>query len=199
MISLTEVDEKITENIISLEKLVKKNNFDKNILITTTITCEEIIIPDIDNLSSMGIYFFELKLDGQITNKEKWIKWTNGFKTEWDKPKRKNGEKLKAPITYKGRIEAHYKKKNTFFKTMKWIPLYLGKSQELSKRINEHLNDELNDTTYSLKLGKRNFLKGKTIRVSVIEFDAKIKNYNVIAPHIERIKREDLNPIIGKQ
>ncbi len=82
---------------------------------------------------------------------------------------------------------------------MKWVPLYIGKSKTLKSRIKEHLNDPLETTRGGLKIGKRDFLKGKTIRISVIEFDSKIENYDVIAPYIENMKRNDLNPIIGKQ
>ncbi len=98
--NLTKIDAKISKNLnevndlfkeIRFKKIEKKGEFE---LILT-----EIAIPKSIELSKMGLYFFELKLDNKITNREEWLQWTDDFKNYWAKPKKKKWRETKIAYT----------------------------------------------------------------------------------------------------
>ena len=115
-----------------------------------------------------------------------------GFKKEWKSDK----SIIKTPNISSSRI--HFDGKE------KWYPFYIGKSEKLSKRINEHCFQDRDKTTYGLKLKNRNSLlenakfgfsyyrvtQDKTLDKNVIQF---------VMTNLEREIRNEINPWVGKQ
>lgn len=89
-------------------------------------------------------------------------------------------------------------KSHTPVKLNQWIPLYIGKSKNISKRLQEHVfSKDMNAKTYALKLSHRKNLMGKSFRITAIEVN--VKNYDLILPVLESTLRNRINPIIGRQ
>ncbi len=91
-----------------------------------------------------------------------------------------------------------------FDKCNKWYPLYIGKAEKLSNRINEHCFQDFNKTTYGLKLKHRkSLLENSKIRFSYYRItDKKLFDKNAIQfvmTNLEREIRNDIKPWIGKQ
>lgn len=80
---------------------------------------------------------------------------------------------------------------------------YVGKSEKLSKRINEHLTHHNNHATYGLKLANRknfnlhDFEIGYWVLPLDNTFSKEIKQF--IITTLEQKVREKLNPLIGKK
>jgi hypothetical protein len=113
--------------------------------------------------------------------------WFNQFQFNWELPKYK---KCWTPNSKKKRVEKH---------TVlgQWIPLYIGKSKRVSKRLTTHLNLKLEQPTTSLKLKARTNMNSLNFRFSAIMVD--VKNYDIIMPMFEKILRDQINPILGRQ
>lgn len=90
----------------------------------------------------------------------------------------------------KSRIHAHSQ-------FNEWIPLYIGKSRNIGGRITEHVHQVKDRRTFSMKLKARTNLHGNVLRVSWIPLD--VVNYDMIAPAIESMLRDRINPILGRQ
>ena len=137
-----------------------------------------------DQIQFPGIYLFEIKNDGKFASFEKWIK---DFKAKWE-----NEEYLKkhTPNLRELSIKAHSHLAD-------WVPMYIGKSRHVNKRIDEHINKELHKTTYALKLMARKNLKDNLFQLKTIKVS--VNNYDAIIPRIESQLRNQLNPVIGKQ
>lgn len=83
------------------------------------------------------------------------------------------------------------------------LPLYLGKTEKLQTRLDNHINGKRDSKTYSLKLKQRNNIDLKQIQMAYYEvgFD------NEICPEIKQLYlttleqklRKKLFPLIGKQ
>jgi hypothetical protein len=83
------------------------------------------------------------------------------------------------------------------------LPLYLGKTEKLQTRLDNHINGKRDSKTYSLKLKLRNNIDLKHIQMAYYEigFD------NEISPEIKQLYlktleqklREELNPLVGKR
>jgi len=188
---LSKIDEAVSQKLRSLDRLINNMDFEEVGEFEITESVDKSLFVDIPK---MGIYFFEIRIPIEVRNSKNWSEWSSEFATTWDNTKRDNGTKYKSPKTYAKRINSHKELKE-------WVPLYIGKSKEMwndSKgRIDEHFNHSPAASTYSLKLCARNYLQNKTIRLSVIPFN--VTSYDAIAPRIESKKRDELNPIIGKQ
>jgi len=85
-----------------------------------------------------------------------------------------------------------------------WFPFYIGKSEKMSSRINEHLNHHCQHATYGLKLKERvTFLKNNQIEVGywtlpeMPDVPREIKQF--IITNLESQLREEMKPWIGKQ
>lgn len=135
-------------------------------------------------IKSQGIYLFEVKcssLDDLTALKNIWESY------------RKTGSIKNTPKLIKSRFDNWSKK----ISEPMWIPMYIGKSEDLAKRIDEHINLNLDSSTYSMKLKHWPQLKGYTFKCSIIKLE--LKNYDWIATDIEQYMRTQYNPIIGKQ
>ena len=64
-------------------------------------------------------------------------------------------------------------------------------------RITEHIHQVKDRRTFSMKLKARTNLHGNVLRVSWIPLD--VVNYDMIAPAIESMLRDRINPILGRQ
>lgn len=103
-----------------------------------------------------GIYFFELKNSGGVSDKEL---WRNGFLPLW-----KSAEVIWTPGFKKLRFDAH----QSF---TEWIPFYIGKCKSVRNRINEHIHQPHDKHTFSMKLKARKNLYGHVFRISWIPFE----------------------------
>lgn len=88
----------------------------------------------------------------------------------------------------------------------KWNNFYIGKSENLKKRVNEHCFHELNCTTYSLKLKTRSELI-ETCNFSLAYYELKnidpfLNNKEIVQfviTNLERELRKEIKPWVGKQ
>ena len=129
-----------------------------------------------------GLYYFELaNLDG-ISEPNIWLE---NFSPSWENRDFKWHSGLK-----KGRLKKHSSLKD-------WIPFYIGKSRFVGKRINEHILQPAEKTTFSMKLKSTVKLHGNKFRVSWLPVE--VKHYDIIVPALERLMRDRFNPIVGKQ
>lgn len=149
----------------------------------TLETCTECI--PWKEIEGEGVYFIEIKNQHHFPDFKSWVE---NFRIEWEDPlyKRKFVSNLK-----KNRI----KSQNDKFE--EWIPLYIGKSKNISGRVWEHIHKRLDQNTFALKLKAREHARKETFRLSVIQIPT--ENYNMIMPVIESTLRKKLNPIIGRQ
>ena len=138
----------------------------------------------ISDQSYNGLYLIEVCTKGRHKNLESWI---SNFVNEWDVPE------------YKAKFTSTTKKKRIAkHKSLKeWMPLYLGKSSNVGKRILEHINLPMDKRTFALKIKSRSNIEELSFRVSVIRLN--VSNYQFIAPPLESGMRDKINPIVGKQ
>lgn len=129
-----------------------------------------------------GVYMFEIEVQDDHIDVPKWMET---FTQDWT-----HTDVIWVPGTKKIRMSQHFKFK-------KWMPIYIGKSRNFGKRINEHLHQKAQAHTFGMKLmGRRNFY-GRRFKVSWIPLN--VTHYNMIAPTIEELLRNRYNPITGKQ
>lgn len=186
-IELKNVDNKITEllnkiksfffNTDESSSLIKPNVF--NAFGNFTINSyDESLFRELQNVK--GIYLFEIMVDSREFN-------FNKFSKNWELDK-----VTKSPLFYMERAKHH-----ALIENPQWIPFYIGKSEKIGYRLNEHIVGPKNITTSALKLKDRKSVEKLDFRVSIIKLD--FINYDIIAPKVESWLREELNPIIGKQ
>lgn len=140
-----------------------------------------------------GIYVFWASLDQTNKNNVNFIKkLLVDFLDKWDEPV----EEIKYfPKSNKTRM----KKTLESFESGNMIPFYLGKSKNVSKRIEQHLYLEPHKKTYSLKLSSRTqLLENVDFEITWLPLGVKSSEYFLVS-RIEALLREHLNPIIGKQ
>ncbi|MDT0295825.1 hypothetical protein ACFQ3R_11505 [Mesonia ostreae] len=179
--NIEQIDQEISKQLELLKEKVKVTDLKE--ICEFKLTEAESKIPW-ENLKFKGIYLLEIKNSNRFDTFELWI---NDFKNEWE------GENYKykfTPNTKKIRIKAHKELKE-------WIPLYIGKSKNIDKRIHGHIYKELHKTTFALKLMARKNLIDHTFRLKVLEIN--VHNYDSIVPKVEWQLRNRINPIIGKQ
>ena len=141
----------------------------------------------ITNLS--GLYYIEAKF------KFKTIKALDDFGTKWGKYR----SKAPLPVGVSRYYVSRAKKHEIEIQKNEYIPFYLGKAENIYKRIIEHLEGSDNSDTYSLKLRSRpDIIKDVNFKISYYEFKINSDAYFGIEP-IEKALREVYNPIIGKQ
>ena len=141
----------------------------------------------IDNHNYQGVYLIEIKNNNQSEN---FLQWSDDFVQRWNA---KEYERKRTPRIIKSRLK-NLRDRNEL---NDYIPLYVGKSRCIYKRIKEHLWMPLEKGTYALKLNGRKNLFGEVFRISAIQI--KVINYNTIVPKIEEALRKDISPIIGRK
>lgn len=138
--------------------------------------------------SRPGIYYFEAKFNFLS------IAELNDFGRSWGTIRGDNGPEGISRY-YPNRAKHHVKR----LAHNRFIPFYLGKREDISKRIINHLDGEEKSRTYSLKLRSRpELLRAIQLKYSYCVFDISPECYFGVEI-LERSVRELLNPIIGKQ
>lgn len=131
-----------------------------------------------------GIYRIDISTLGETCSVSEWV---DKFRLEWE---HENYKKKFTPNLKKKRIAQHPN-------LTEWLPLYLGKSKNVSKRVLEHINLPLEKTTFALKLKARPEMIKYKLRLCAIHVP--VKNYDLIVPAFESALRNRFNPLIGKQ
>jgi hypothetical protein len=133
-----------------------------------------------------GIYLIEIRTLGKS---RPFANWKTSFEAQWNDPLLKSRF---TPGTKKKRMAAH-----SALKT--WMPLYIGKSKTIWRRVNQHIDLGLDVNLFAMKLGLRPWLSLHDLRLSTLNFDEHgIKNYDVVAPALERALRATYNPVVGQ-
>lgn len=185
---IEEFDSNITAYINQLKEKIKDITFDNSLSIPFKVSDELESKELFTYEKKQGVYLFELNLEsGNLTGKKKTTQ-INNFAKQWKK--KKNDSFFSSSIIKKRLVmRQDY--------TEQWLPLYIGKSKDIYKRIKEHIELSPLKNTYAMKLKHRPNLQGLEFRVSIIELD--VKNYDFIVPYVERLLREEYHPLIGKQ
>jgi hypothetical protein len=170
------LDQSLTKLFMNFEALANELNFQ--------VICELSDDTTIEKQNYPGIYKIDIKNHGIYENVTDWIKW---FKDNWEHD---DYHRKFTPNTKKKRIAAHSKLEE-------WIPLYIGKSNNIAGRVWEHNNLQLEKPTSALKLRERKNMARHTFRLSTICI--KVDNYDLIMPRIEQFLRDRHNPILGRQ
>lgn len=131
-----------------------------------------------------GIYRIDISTAGLTCNVSEWIE---RFRIEWEHD------------DFKKKFTPNLKKKRIAFHTVlpEWMPLYLGKSKNVSGRVLEHINLPLEKTTFALKLKARPEMTKYKLRLHALP--VLVRNYDLIVPAFESALRNRFNPLIGKQ
>ncbi|NHN24951.1 hypothetical protein FIA58_004600 [Flavobacterium jejuense] len=175
-----------------LEKFAKeldinfKNTFDENSITQIINLVKENKTP-INNLvlpDAFGVYIFFLKRELNFnTFQELETIWKEEGIDKFPKAIKKNFNECKS--------------ENSFY------PFYIGKSEHLSTRVDEHLNHHKTHSTYGMKLNTRNNFKiedfyiGHWCLENVPNISQEVKQF--IITTIEQKVREKLKPLIGKK
>lgn len=131
-----------------------------------------------------GIYRIDIQTTGVPRDLDSWI---DALRAKWEL---ESFKKSFTPNLKKKRICRHTK-------LAEWMPLYLGKSENVAKRVLEHLNLSMEKSTYALKLKARPNMAEHVFRLHALEL--KVKRYDLIAPALEAALRNRFSPLIGKQ
>jgi hypothetical protein len=176
---ISAIDQSIEVQVKRLDQLHMQLNFEAISEFTLTEATEALCDA---SFNRSGLYFFEIHNHDQVSDPTLWIK---NFEPNWIN----RGFKWHSGIK-KGRLTQHQ-----MFN--EWIPFYIGKSRFVGKRVNEHILQPSEKSTFSMKLKSTNTLHGNRFRVSWLPVN--VKNYDMIVPNLERLMRNRFNPIVGKQ
>lgn len=142
-----------------------------------------------EDLNYTGIYMIEIKNN---LGPKSFNSWLEQFKILWEaKPyhRRFTPRIINKRVWAQSQVEEHDE----------WIPMYLGVSRKISERISGHINLGLDSHTFALKLKARENLNNELFRLKTIEMCIVVNTYDWILPRMERVLRDRINPIIGKQ
>lgn len=135
-----------------------------------------------------GLYYFEAKFDFYTFDE------LEAFGCSWGKIRQPNLP-TGIPRYYPSRAKHHELRiqRNSF------IPFYLGKREDISNRIINHLDGSEESGTYSLKLRSRpELIENVDFRYSYYVFNIPRESYYGVEI-LEAELRKILNPIVGKQ
>lgn len=142
---------------------------------------------EIAKLTYPGVYLIDVQTSGATDNLADLADWIAAFQTDWEHA---DFKKSFTPNLKKKRIAGH--------KSLpEWMPLYLGKSKNVAKRVLTHINLPLEKTTFALKLKARPAMARRVLRLHALE--VRVKNYDAIVPVLESCLRNRFHPLIGKQ
>ncbi|WP_109830113.1 hypothetical protein [Reichenbachiella versicolor] len=140
---------------------------------------------NVNELNFPGIYLFEIDMGVPDSFDE----WSSEFLERWqDDEYRRNF----TPNSRKIRLDYH--RENTL---SGWLPLYLGRSKDIGRRVHSHLNIELKKPTTALKLLARKNMYKERFRLRFLK--VAVNNYDFIMPYVEMKLRDRFNPILGRQ
>lgn len=182
---MIEIDNIISEQLDLVRKKINKGHFET--LCDFNLKELSVLKEKAEGLrGKKGIYLFE------ICNKDAVVfdEWISDFTPKF---RGKENEYLHkwTPNIVKKRTSEH--KGNI----IRWIPFYLGKSKDIAKRLDTHINSRLGKPPQGLKLKERGNLDSQLFRVKYMDLDY-IVNYDVIVVEIEKKLRDEINPIVGK-
>ncbi len=177
---LTEIDQKLTTINKELTQAAATLKFDPICEFNMTTASN---IPW-DKLQHKGIYLIEIN---NSTKHQTIGDWVEAFQAEWELEEYK---RRFVPNLKKKRIKMHSELKE-------WMPIYLGKSRNIKKRVYEHIFIDLHRNTFALKLNSRENMQNKSFRLNILKIDT--ENYDWVVPKLEKYFRDKINPIIGKQ
>lgn len=151
---------------------------------STVFVCELSDETKVATQSFPGIYRIDISTTESACNVSEWIE---RFRIEWEHD------------DFKKKFTPNLKKKRIAFHTVlpEWMPLYLGKSKNVSSRVLEHIHLPLEKTTFALKLKARPEMEKYRLRLHVLP--VLVQNYDLIVPALESALRNRFNPLIGKQ
>lgn len=131
-----------------------------------------------------GLYQIDVRTENGPADVKQWI---SALRLEWEHP------------DFLKKFTANFKEKRIRQHTTlpEWMPLYIGKSKQVGKRVWEHINLDLTKSTFAMKIKARPTMAARQFRLSTFRLD--VKNYNIIAPALESAFRDRINPLIGKQ
>lgn len=186
--NLRELHEKLEESLKNLETQVENYISVLNFIENNCFMLKNYKKDDLNNLSEkQGVYFIEVKMSEKFDTFEKWLKV---FKDDWAK----DNITSKTPKISDKWINEYKKIKQ---KNDNWIPLYLGKSENIKKRVLEHFEKKVSSTTSALKLNARKKIYEYEFKLSIIEIETKY--YSLLMHKIEEKLRDNHCPIVGKQ
>lgn len=131
-----------------------------------------------------GIYRIDVSTAGCSLEVSAWIE---ALRIEWE---HEDFLKKFTPNFKKKRIAQHRH-------LLAWMPLYLGKSKNVGKRVLEHINLDLDKTTFALKLKARPSMASRMFRLHTLKLP--VQNYDLIVPTVEGALRNHFHPLVGKQ
>lgn len=177
-----EIDNSLNQIFSSFSSLVAELNFEK--ICEVSLPCDPKVLDQYAQLDAKGVYFFEIKTEG--SKFDDFDAWSADFIRKWTDAR---FEKRFVSNPKKKRLKAH--------STLKpWVPLYIGKSKKIKQRLLEHIGLDLDSETFAMKLNLRDEFEGARLRISIAQLD--VKNYDIIAPRLEKAMRERFNPIVGQ-
>jgi hypothetical protein len=187
-ITLKEFDEKISNYVKYIQATLNNIAFNPEESITFINQIDFDGKDLFNNKNQKGLYLFELNLESEKLVGMKNATKISNFAKEWSK-KGQNSFFSSSIIDKRLKLQLDFKEQ--------WLPIYIGKSKDIDKRIKEHLSMKPDKHTYAMKLNHRKSMYDLEFRVSKIEID--VENYDFIVPHLERVLRDKYLPIIGKQ
>src|SRR5450830_1833497 len=134
-----------------------------------------------------GIYRIDVKVEAPLSDKAGVDAWMDDFVAEWDHPDYLGQN---TPTTKLRRIAQHSS-------IPQWMPVYIGKSSNVARRVSEHIHLPLNRRTVAMKLAARRIWTERTFRLSTLPLP--VKHYALIAPQVETHLRDQINPLVGRQ
>ncbi len=183
----TKIDNAINEELAKLKPVIDDLEFDEDSALMFELNEEVGTI--CNNHRFQGVYFFEVKLPACQNGEKTPEDLLDEFVTLW----RDSAYHMKwTPGIKQSRLLA-----NKQIASEGWIPLYIGKSRDVGKRVNDHIMMNLAKTQFAMKLKSRKNLYTYMFRVRFIKID--VLHYDMIVPYVERELRNRLNPIAGKQ
>lgn len=173
---ITKLDEQLSDLFKDFNAVAKE--------LTMADICDLADEATIEQQCYPGIYRIDISTAGTELSVAEWIET---LRAEWE-----HDDYLKkfTPNFKKKRILQHQQLSD-------WMPLYLGKSKTVGKRVLEHINLELEKSTFALKLKARPGMAKRKFRLHTLEL--RVKNYDLIAPALEGALRNHFHPLIGKQ
>lgn len=139
----------------------------------------------LNQLNFSGVYLIEIRNNLNLPFQD----WYNVFQPLWSDPQYIHRW---VPNIKQVRVNVHLGDP-----PMPWIPIYIGKSQNIRGRINGHIDIPLEQPTTALKLRARLNLYGQEFRISTININ--VNNYDLIVSEVEKETRNRYSPILGKQ
>jgi hypothetical protein len=181
-LTLKEIDNLFSTTLKDLDKIISQHHFVEASQVTLS---EQLDLKIFDEVNFPGLYLFEIK-NGRS---ETFGNWFDEFKDIWH---HKDYLKRFVPNT-KIKRTSRYERDQIY----NWIPLYIGKSRNVSRRIKEHFSLGLDRNTTAMKLLSRTNLFSNTFRISTMKIET--VNYDLILPQFEKAFRDVKNPILGRQ